>query len=128
MSLVEALVTMTILSIGVLGLSASSIQLGRTAKWADMSAAATALGTQQLELLRSLPLGSAQHATGSYTAGSMQANGTANGPYTVSWVVSANDTPSWGLKTVTVTTAWTQYNKARSLKMGALVRCSKTPC
>jgi len=128
MSLVEALVTMTILSIGVLGLSASSIQLGRTAKWADMSAAATALGTQQLELLRSLPLGSAQHATGSYTAGSMQANGTANGPYTVSWVVSANDTPTWGLKTVTVTTAWTQYNKARSLQMGALVRCSKTPC
>ena len=128
MSLVEALVTMSILGIGVLGLSASAIELGRTAKWADMSAAATALGTQQLELLRSLPLGSAQHATGSYTAGSMQANGTANGPYTVSWVVSANDTPSWGLKTVTVTTAWTQYNKARSLQMGALVRCSKTPC
>lgn len=119
---------MSIMSAGVLGLSASAIELSRTAKWADMAAAATALSTERLELLRSMPLGSAGHTTGSYTAGSMQANGTATGPFTVSWVVSANDVPSWGLKTVTVTTSWTQYDSARSVQTGALVRCSTTPC
>jgi Tfp pilus assembly protein PilV len=128
LSLIEALVTIGIMSVGVLGLSASSIELGRTAKWADMSSAATALANERLELIRSQPLGSGQHTPGNYSAGSMQANGTANGPYTVSWVVSANDSPTWGVRTVTVTTQWTQYNKNRQVQVGALVRCSKTPC
>jgi len=127
-SLIEALVTMGIMSVGVLGLSASAIELSRTAKWADMASAATALSTKQLELIRSMPLGSAGHTTGTYTAGSMQANGTANGPYTVSWVVSANDTPTWGLKRVRVTTSWNQYGTTRVVQTGALIRCSKTPC
>jgi prepilin-type N-terminal cleavage/methylation domain-containing protein len=133
LSLIESLVTLGIMSVGVLGLSASAIELGRSAKWADTSSAATALANKQLELIRSQPLGSAQHTPGNYSAGTMNANGTANGPYTVSWVVSGNDicgtTPScWGLRTVTVTTAWTQYNKNRQVQVGALLRCSKTPC
>ena len=127
-SLIEALVTMGIMSVGVLGMSASAIELSRTAKWADMSSAATARATEQLELVRSMPLGSPGDATGSYSAGTMQASGAANGPYTVAWVVSAKDTPWNGLKTVTVTTSWTQYNKARTVRMGALVRCTTTPC
>src|SRR5512139_2325929 len=80
-SLIEALVTMGIMSVGVLGLSASAIELSRTAKWADMNSAATALATRQLEVLRSMPLGSAAHAPGNYSAGTMQANATAGGPY-----------------------------------------------
>jgi prepilin-type N-terminal cleavage/methylation domain-containing protein len=128
LSLIESLVTMGIMSVGVLGLSASAIELSRTAKWADMSAAATALSSERLELIRSQPLGSALHAPGDYTAGTMQADGTADGPYTVSWVVSANDTPTWGLRSVTVTTSWNQYDNARQVQVGALIRCSKTPC
>jgi prepilin-type N-terminal cleavage/methylation domain-containing protein len=128
LSLIESLVTLAIMSVGVLGLSMSSIQLGRTAKWADMSAAATALANERLELIRSQPLGSGQHTPGSYTAGTMEANGTANGPYTISWVVSGNDTPTWGLRRVTVTASWTQYTSSRQVQVGALVRCSKTPC
>jgi hypothetical protein len=58
----------------------------------------------------------------------MQANGTAGGPYTVSWVVSGNDQPTWGLRTVTVTTSWNQYDQDRQAQVAALVRCSKTPC
>jgi Tfp pilus assembly protein PilV len=128
LSLVEALVTIGIMSVGVLGLSMSSIQLSRTAKWADMSSAATALANERLELIRSQPLGSAQHTPGSYSGGTMQANGVANGPYTITWVVSANDTPTWGLRRVTVTAAWNQYGSDRQVQVGALVRCSKTPC
>ena len=128
-SLLEGLVTIGIMSIGVLGLSASSIELSRTAKWSDMAAAATGLAVERLEIIRSQPLGSAQHTPGSYDVdGTLQANGTATGPYTLSWVVSANDSPSWGLRTVTVTTSWNQYGTARAVQLAALVRCSKTPC
>jgi prepilin-type N-terminal cleavage/methylation domain-containing protein len=128
LSLIESLVTLGIMSVGVLGLSMSSIQLGRTAKWADMSSAATALANERLENLRSQPLGSAAHTPGNYSGGTMQANGSANGPYTITWVVSANDTPTWGLRRVTVTAAWTQYTSSRQVQVGALIRCSKTPC
>src|SRR5262245_63873796 len=89
LSLIEALVTIGIMSVGVLGLSGSAIQLSRTAKWADMSAAATSLANERLEFIRSQPLGAPEHTPGSYSAGAMQANGTAGGPYTMSWVVSA---------------------------------------
>ena len=119
---------MAIMGVGVLGLSASAIELTRTAKWADTSAAATALATRQLELLRSQPLGSSYHTPGTYNGSSMWANGAANGPFTVSWVVSANDTPTWGVRSVTVTTSWNQFNVARTVRVGALIRCSKTPC
>jgi Tfp pilus assembly protein PilV len=127
-SLIEALVTMGIMSAGVLGLSASAIELSRVAKWADMNSAATSLATQQLEVLRSMPLGSAAHAPGNYSAGTMQASGTAGGPYTVAWVVSPINTPTDGLKQIVVTTSWTQYDKNRTVQLGALVRCTKTPC
>jgi Tfp pilus assembly protein PilV len=131
-SLIEALVTMGIMSAGVLGLSASAIELSRVAKWADMNSAATALATKQLEELRSMPLGSPAHAPGNYSAGALQANGTAGGPYTVSWVVSAINKAGTadveGVKTITVTTSWSQNNENRTVQMGALVRCTKTPC
>ena len=120
--------TIGIMSAGVLGLSASAIELSRTAKWADMNAAATALATQQLEVIRSMPLGSTGHNSGSYSDGTKQASGTSGGPYTVSWVVSPKDTPVVGLKQVVVTTSWTQYNQARQVQVGALVRCTTTPC
>src|SRR5262245_53847597 len=95
-SLLEALVTVGIMSVGVLGLSASAIELGRTAKWADMASAATCLSNERLEIIRSQPLGSAQHTPGNYNVnGTLNADGTANGPYSLAWVVSANDTPSW---------------------------------
>jgi Tfp pilus assembly protein PilV len=128
LSLIEALVTMGIMSVGVLGLSASAIELGRTAKWADMAAAATALANERLEYIRSQPLGAPEHTPGSYSAGAVQANGTAGGPYSISWVVSPNDTPTWGLRQVMVTAAWNQYGQDRQMQVAALVRCSKTPC
>jgi prepilin-type N-terminal cleavage/methylation domain-containing protein len=133
-SLVESLVAAAILGIGALGMTAGAVELSRAAKIADMTGAATALATARMEVLRSMPLGAPGHATGSYSAGTMQANGTANGPYTVSWVVSAKDQPTWGLKTVTVTTSWTQYsstsayNAAHSVRVAGLIRCSSAPC
>ena len=127
-SIIEALAATALMGIGLLGLSASSVMLARGAKASDMTAAATALTVERIELLRSMPLGSAGHVPGTYSGGALQANGAAGGPFNVDWVVSANDTPTWGLKTVRVTTSWTQQGTARQVRLAGLVRCSKTPC
>ena len=127
-SIIEALAATSLLGIGLLGLSASSLMLARGSKAADMTAAATALTVERMELLRSMPLGSAGHAPGTYSGGALDANGTTGGPYNIGWVVSANDQPTFGLKTVTVTTTWTTQGKTRRVRLAALVRCSKTPC
>ena len=118
----------TLLSIGLLGMSKSTLELSRTAKWGDMAAAATGLANEQLEVVRSMPLGSGGQNPGTYNGGAKYANGTPGGPYAVSWVVSANNTPSWGLKTVTVTTSWNQYGTTRFVRVASLIRCTKTPC
>ena len=127
-SIIEALAATSLMGIGLLGLSASSLMLARSSVVSDMTAAATALTVERIELLRSLPLDSAGHNPGNYSGGSLSANGTNGGPYNVAWVVSAVDTPTFGLKTITVTTTWTQQGKAREVHLAALVRCSTTPC
>ena len=122
----DALMATTILTIGLLGMSAGTIQLTRAAKLSDMTASATGLATKQLELVRSMPLTAA--VSGSYSGGYKNANGSDGGPYAVLWVVSGNDTPSWGLKTVTVTTAWSQFSQVHQVRLASFIRCSKTPC
>jgi hypothetical protein len=116
------------MGIGLLGLSASSVMLARASVESDMTSAATALTVERIELLRSLPLDSAGHNPGNYSGGSLNANGTSGGLFNVAWVVSPVDTPTFGLKTITVTTTWTQLGKTREVHLAALVRCSTTPC
>jgi Tfp pilus assembly protein PilV len=127
-SIIEALAATSLMGIGLLGLSASSIMLARASKTADSTAAATALTVERIELLRSLPLDDSGTNPGNYSGGALKANGTSGGPYNVAWVVSPVDTPTFGLKTVTVTTTWTELGKTRSVRLAALVRCSNTPC
>ena len=63
-----------------------------------------------------------------YSGGTLNPNGTSGGLFNINWVVSAVDKPTFGLKTITVTTTWTQMGKAHEVHLAALVRCSKTPC
>jgi len=127
-SLIEAVVTTGLLSVGLLGLQASSILLTRLAKEADSTSAATGLGSKQLEILRSMPLDPPGHIPGSYDGGYYYPNGTQGGPINVSWTVSANDTPRSGLKTVTVTSTWTDPLGAHTAVVAGYVRCSTVPC
>jgi Tfp pilus assembly protein PilV len=127
LSLVEAVVTAGLISVGLLGLSASTLMVTRSAKTADMTSAATALSMRQLELVRSMPLGAAGHTPGSYSGGSYSPNGNQGGPVTVNWVVSAMNQPRPGLKTVTVTASWTD-SKPHTLQVAGFVRCPNVPC
>jgi len=128
-SMLEALAATGLFAIGVLGFSTQTVSLTRAMKSADSTSAATALAQQELEQLRSMPLGAPALATGSYVdaANPLQANGATGGPYTRAWVVSPKDTPAFGLKTVTVTVAWTD-SRAHTVAVAAYVRCSTVPC
>jgi prepilin-type N-terminal cleavage/methylation domain-containing protein len=126
-TLIEALATASVLGIGLLGLSASSILITRIAKSADMTGAATALATQQIELLRSMPLNAPGLNPGSYNGGTFSPSGSAGGPISLTWVVSAKDTPSFGLKTATVTATWTD-SRTHTVTLPAYIRCATVPC
>ena len=127
LSLVEAVVTAGLISVGLLGLSASTLMVTRSAKSADMTSAATALSMRQLEAIRSMPLGAAGHAPGTYSGGTYSPNGNQGGPVSIGWVVSAMNQPRAGLKTVTVTAAWTD-SKPHMLQVAGFVRCPNVPC
>jgi Tfp pilus assembly protein PilV len=126
--LLEALAATSFLAVGLLGLAASTVTVTRSTKTADGLAAANALAVQKLEQLRSMPLGAAQLASGQYSDGvPLRADGTAGGVYTRGWTVSANNTPTFGLKTVTVTVSW-QDSRPHATQVAAYVRCSAIPC
>jgi hypothetical protein len=126
--LIEAVVTTGIVAVGLLGLQASSVLMTRLAKQADSTSAATGLGSKQWEILRSMPLDANGHIPGSYNGGNYYPNGNSGGPINVSWTVSANDTPRSGLKTVTVTSSWTDPLGSHTALVGGYVRCSTVPC
>ena len=128
-SLLEALAATAFLGVALLAFANNSISVTRTAKAADDTSAAHALAQQKLEQLRSLPLGSATLNPGSYTDAvtPMHADGTAGGFFRRAWTVSANNVPTFGLRTVTVTVTWTD-SRTHSTRVAAYVRCSVIPC
>ena len=127
-SIIEATAAAAVVGIALMGFSGNTIAMTRAQGTSARRLAATELAQTQLELLRSMPLGASQLTTGNYADGvSLAANGTTGGPFTRSWTISSKDSPSYGLKTVTVTVAWNDP-VARSTKVAAYVRCSTVPC
>lgn len=119
----------SLLGIGLLGLSASSLMVTRSAKGADSSSAATSLVTKQLEAVRSMPLdANPGHRPGTYNVGSYYPNGNQGGPMTLVYNVSGLDIPRMGLKTVKVTATWVDAKGTHSLVQAGFIRCSTIPC
>ena len=128
-SLLEALGATALVAGALLGLGMGAINVSQTSKSSDATAAATSLAVERLEQLRSLPLDAADFAPGIYfdPANPMHADGTLGGMYRRSWVVSAKDTPRFGVKTVTVTVEWID-SREHETSVAAYVRCSTIPC
>ena len=126
--LVEAVVTTSLMSIGLLGLSASSILLTRIDKVADSTGAATSLAAKQLELVRSMPMDAPSHRPGSYSGGTQYPNGNSGTAISVGWGVSARDTPVAGLKTVAAVASWTELGQSHTATVAGYLRCSTVPC
>jgi Tfp pilus assembly protein PilV len=126
--MIEAIAATAFLAIALMAFAANTIALTRNEKSADGTSTAHALAQQKLEQLRSLPLGAAQVSPGLHLdAGTLKADGTANGPFTRTWIVSANDTPTFGLRAVTVLVSW-KDSRQHTTRLAGYVRCSKIPC
>ena len=128
-SLLEALGATALVAGSLLGLAMGAINVSQNSKSADATAAATALATERLEQLRSMPLDAAAFVPGIYydSANPLNADGTSGGIYRRRWNVSLKDTPRFGLKTVTVTVAW-RDSRQHETSVAAYVRCSTIPC
>jgi len=120
---------MAFIGIAVTGFTMNSVTLTRASKTAGSVVAATALAQQKIEDLRSLPLGSAELAPGTYADGAnpLAADGRTAGPFRRTWTISPKDQPRAGLKTVTVSVGWTDSRPHTTL-VGAYVRCTTVPC
>ena len=125
----EAVAAASLLAAAMMALNMTSISLARGTKTADSYSAATALATEELEIIRAMPVGSAGHAPGNYSSANnpLTADGLAGGRYTRTWNVSANNNPYQGLRTVTVTVAWTD-GAPHSLQLVGYIRCQNLPC
>jgi len=124
--MLEALAATAFLALALMAFAANTISLTHNEKTADSTSAAHALAQQKLEQLRSTPLGGV--APGNFSdGGTIKADGSSSGIFTRTWTVSANDTPSFGLRTVTVTVTWNDP-RTHSTQLSAYVRCSTIPC
>ncbi len=128
-SLLEAVAATSFLALALMAFAANTISLTHNEKSADSTSAAHALAQQKLEQLRSLELDALQLAPGIYIdpANPLQADGTAGGTFTRRWVVSGNDSPASGLRTVTVTVSW-RDTRLHTTTLASYVRCSAIPC
>ena len=128
-SLLEAVAATSFLALALMAFAANTISLTHNEKSADSTSAAHALAQQKLEQLRSMPLGAAALNPGPYIdpANPLQADGTAGGTFTRRWVVSGNDSPASGLRTVTVTVSW-RDTRLHTTTLASYVRCSAIPC
>ena len=128
-SLLEAVAATAFLAVALMAFAANTIWLTHDEKTADSTSAAHALAQQKLEQLRSMPLGAVEVATGAYTdpANPLGADGTAGGTFTRTWTVSANNLPTFGLRTVTVRVSW-RDTRLHTTTLAAYIRCSTIPC
>ena|SRR5882724_5310931 len=129
-SLLEAVAATAFLAVALMAFAANTIWLTHDEKSADSTSAAHALAQQKLEQLRSMPLGAAEVAPGlilADPANPLRADGTAGGTFSRTWSVSANNTPTFGLRTVTVKVSW-RDTRLHVTTLAAYIRCSTIPC
>jgi Tfp pilus assembly protein PilV len=126
-SLIEGLAATSFLALALMAFAANTISLTHNEKSADSTSAAHALAQQKLEQLRSSALGAVVAGNFSDTSNPLKADGTADGTFTRTWTVSGNDSPTLGLRTVTVSVSWTD-TRAHTTRLAAYIRCSRIPC
>jgi hypothetical protein len=123
------MVTVGFVAVAFLGFATNTIAVARSYTTSQNAAAATALAQEQLEALRTLPIGAAGLTSGTYQdpGNPMTADGGPNGMFSRSWTVSAPDAPGIGLKAVTVRVGWIDHHEHQTT-VSAYVRCSTVPC
>lgn len=109
-TLIEALITIVLISVGVIALIRFQNYLAYNNSVAQQKAEATVLATKQTETLRDFQV---LNNTSGYTSyqsiatGSSTVNGT-TATYTITWTVTTTASPAY--KNIAVTVSWTDRN------------------
>ncbi len=112
-TLLEVLVTMTILSFGILGVISMQFAAMRSNSFSGNLSEATTYASDQIEKLTQLDYDHANLASGNHS-------GTTQGIYTISWDVTPN-AEAQNTKTVDVTVTWAEKGSGRNLSMQSLI-------
>ena len=104
-TLIEIMITLVVLSIGILALAAMMPAGSRTMSRARVQTSGAALAAQKLEDLKSLTWGATALAAGTYTDTS--------GDFARSWTITDN-TPMANVKKIVVTVSWGLKSGPRS--------------
>ena len=102
-TLLEVLISLSVLSLGLLGVAGMSIYVSQGNAQARKVTAATTLAQSQLESFKDMAYASI--VTGSDANNPVDESGNAGGIYTRSWTVT-NDTPYANVKHVQCTVSW----------------------
>ena len=130
LSIIDALAATAVVGAALLLLGANTVVMARSTKTADAAAAATGLAREQIERLRSMPLGAPGHNPGTFNdpGNPMNADGTPGGIFGRSWQVSASNIPAPGLRTAQVFVTWTDGSGPHTVQLAAYLRCATVPC
>ncbi len=128
MSVVEALASIGLLSIVLMGTAVGGDRATRYTQYSRTASTAMTLVQDESEQLMAAPVGSAVLNAGNHTDANNPITSTAaaGGIYTRTWTVT-NNTPTNGLLTIKVQVAWSIYGNNHSVNE-VMVRCSIVGC
>ena len=113
-TLLEALITIVIVSIGMLGVASLQIMAIKAGSFGQQTTVASTLAQNKMEHLRQVTFDTVANGNDTYVD---HVNGVA---YTRQWIVQ-NDTPQPGMKTVEVRITWTGPQANRSIAISGLI-------
>lgn len=124
-TLLEVMISLAILSVGLLGMASLTASIIRTNSFSNDFTTATALTQDQLENLYNTSFGNLTIGTDIADASNpnpIDENGITGGTYTRTWTIAA----SGNNKSITVTVAWTSdYGTSKSISIST-IRSSQT--
>jgi prepilin-type N-terminal cleavage/methylation domain-containing protein len=107
-TLIELMISLCILAIGILGICTMQVAAIHGNATARKVTQCATLGADEFEKIMNMSYDDALLTPGSTTTRT-------DGIYTVTWQVSAKDTPIRNMKTVTITASWTVAGQQRSV-------------
>jgi Tfp pilus assembly protein PilV len=110
----EALITIVIVSIGMLGVASLQIMAIKAGSFGQQTTVASTLAQNKMEYLRQVTFDTVANGNDTYVD---QVNGVT---YTRQWIVQ-NDSPQPGMKTVEVRITWTGPQANRSIAVSGLI-------
>ena len=121
-TLVEVMIALFILVTALLGLVSTTVVVVKANSFSKTMSTATTLAKDKLEALKNSSYTALASGTDYATASSaVQSSSSSSAMYTRTWTVSADGTPSAGLKTIQVSVVWSWQNANHTVTLQTIV-------